>query len=170
MWRGRISTYRDRPEDRADAVVAFHRRRGVGGSGADFGGSAAVDIHAWAQPGEAFHFVRLTDRKSACGGNWPGADIDAVAAIGGGMVISLNGAVLFDVDRFVLKPAAELELEKAAQKLGAYPEAQILVDGHTDSDGSTEHNQLLSENRARAVRDYLVSVAKLDAARIQIHG
>lgn len=134
------------------------------------GGSAQVDIHAWASAGDAFHFVRLTDRKSACGGNWPGADIDAVGAIGGGLVISLDGAVLFDVDQFVLRPAAERVLQDAAQKIGTDPKSRILIDGHTDSDGSPEHNQELSENRAQAVRDYLVTAADVDAARIQVHG
>jgi OOP family OmpA-OmpF porin len=46
------------------------------------GGKASVDIHNFVAPGDQFRFVRLTDLKEACGGEWPGADIDAVAAIG----------------------------------------------------------------------------------------
>jgi hypothetical protein len=46
------------------------------------GGKASVDIHNYVQPGDQFRYVRLTDLKSACGGDFPGADIDAVAAIG----------------------------------------------------------------------------------------
>jgi hypothetical protein len=46
------------------------------------GGKASVDIHNFVAPGDQFRFVRLTDLKEACGGDWPGADIDAVAAIG----------------------------------------------------------------------------------------
>lgn len=46
------------------------------------GGKAAVDIHNFVAPGDQFRFVRLTDMKEGCGGDWPGADIDAVAAIG----------------------------------------------------------------------------------------
>ncbi|MCW8861984.1 MAG: VWA domain-containing protein [Rhodospirillales bacterium] len=45
------------------------------------GGTADVDIEAFVKPGERFHYVRLTDTGN-CGGNWPGADIDAVGAIG----------------------------------------------------------------------------------------
>jgi OOP family OmpA-OmpF porin len=46
------------------------------------GGKTSVDIRPYVQPGDQFRYIRLTDLKSACGGNWPGADIDAVAAIG----------------------------------------------------------------------------------------
>lgn len=46
------------------------------------GGTADVDIHKFVSPGAQFRFLRLMDLKSACGGDWSGADIDAVAAIG----------------------------------------------------------------------------------------
>jgi hypothetical protein len=41
-------------------------------------------IGPYVKPGGVFHYVRLTDLKKACGGRWPGADIDAVGAIGAG--------------------------------------------------------------------------------------
>jgi hypothetical protein len=46
------------------------------------GGKASVDIHPYVSPGDQFRYVRLTDLKSGCGGDYPGADIDAVGAIG----------------------------------------------------------------------------------------
>lgn len=46
------------------------------------GGKASVDIHQYVSPGDQFRYVRLTDLKSGCGGDYPGADIDAVGAIG----------------------------------------------------------------------------------------
>ena len=46
------------------------------------GGKASVDIHPYVSPGDQFRYVRLTDLKTACGGDYPGADIDAVGAIG----------------------------------------------------------------------------------------
>ena len=46
------------------------------------GGKTSVDIADYVSYGDQFRFVRLTDLKSACGGSTPGADIDAVAAIG----------------------------------------------------------------------------------------
>lgn len=57
-----------------------------------------------------------------------------------------------------------------AQRIGEYAGATIRIDGHTDSAGSTEHNLVLSRNRAQAVRDHLVSKAGLDGARMQTHG
>src|SRR5262245_24539708 len=134
------------------------------------GGRADVDIHEFAKSSDAFHFVRLRDLGTACRSRWPGADIDAVGSIGGGLVISLASAVLFDIDRFELKRAAQHELEGAAQKIAAYAGARILIDGHTDSTGSTEHNQSLSENRANAVRSYFVSKSGFAAAQIETHG
>lgn len=46
------------------------------------GGKASVDISGYVNPSDKFRFVRLTDLKTGCNGDWPGADIDAVAAIG----------------------------------------------------------------------------------------
>ncbi|MBN2788894.1 MAG: hypothetical protein JXR69_01735 [Candidatus Delongbacteria bacterium] len=45
------------------------------------GGTASVDIHNYVSPGDKFRFIKLTDLKSDCGGNTPGADVDAAAAI-----------------------------------------------------------------------------------------
>ena len=82
--------------------------------GAISGGKASVDIHDFAQPGELFHFVRLTDLKSACRSSWPGADIDAVGAIGSVLQFSLSSSVLFDFNMFELKPEAREELVRIA--------------------------------------------------------
>ena len=46
------------------------------------GGLAAVDISSVAKPGQRYRFVRLQDARERCGSRWPGADIDAVGAIG----------------------------------------------------------------------------------------
>lgn len=50
------------------------------------GGTAEIDIAKYIQPGEEFSFVRLVDLKSSCGGEFSGADIDAVGAIGSHLV------------------------------------------------------------------------------------
>ena len=121
------------------------------------GGHADVDIQPFIKPGQLFHFVRLTDLKSSCGGTWPGADIDAVGAIGSVLQFSLSSAVLFDFNKFALKPEAESELTRIVEEIKKYPGSTIIVAGHTDSVGSVEKNQVLSENRAAAVRDFLKS-------------
>ena len=64
--------------------------------------------------------------------------------------------VLFETNKYLLKPAARESLAKVAGILLAYPDLRLDVDGHTDSVGSDAYNQQLSEKRAATVRDYLV--------------
>ena len=72
-----------------------------------------------------------------------------------GLIISMSD-VLFDTGKFTLKPGAREKLAKVAGILLAYPGLNIAVGGYTDNVGSDSMNQTLSENRAGAVRDYLV--------------
>jgi outer membrane protein OmpA-like peptidoglycan-associated protein len=65
--------------------------------------------------------------------------------------------VLFDFDKATLKPDAREKLAKLSGIALAYPGLKLAVEGHTDSIGSDEYNLTLSEKRAGAVRDYLVS-------------
>jgi outer membrane protein OmpA-like peptidoglycan-associated protein len=64
--------------------------------------------------------------------------------------------VLFDSGQYTLKPAARERLARVAGIVLAYPELRIDIEGHTDSIGSEQLNQRLSEKRAATVRDYLV--------------
>jgi outer membrane protein OmpA-like peptidoglycan-associated protein len=72
-----------------------------------------------------------------------------------GLIVSMSD-VLFDTGQYTLKPGAREKLAKVAGILLAYPGLNIEVDGYTDNVGGDEMNQKLSENRAGAVRDYLV--------------
>ena len=72
-----------------------------------------------------------------------------------GLIVSMSD-VLFDTGRYTLKPGAREKLAKVAGILIAYPGLNIEVDGYTDNVGGDAMNQKLSENRAGAVRDYLV--------------
>lgn len=85
-----------------------------------------------------------------------------------GFIVTLPG-LFFDSGKSVLKPGARNTLSKIADQLRTGVDAQIAVEGHTDSVGSEEYNQTLSEKRAAAVRDYLVSRG-LAAAKINITG
>src|SRR5207247_2910316 len=134
------------------------------------GGTAAIDIASYVKPGDVFHYVRLTDLKSACSGRWPGADIDAVGAIGSALQISLNAAVLFDFDKSVIKAEARPELHRTAEQIKQYPGARVIIAGHTDSVGSAEHNLKLSQSRAESVRDHLRSAEELKDAAVEIAG
>lgn len=75
-----------------------------------------------------------------------------------GMVITLSGAVLFTSGKSDLLPIARDKLDKVAEVLQEQdPNKKFVVEGHTDSVGSEENNRRLSQDRADAVRSYLVS-------------
>jgi len=86
------------------------------------------------------------------------ADIAAVKEDSRGLVITLSGGVLFASNKFTLLNTAMTKLDQVAEALKAQgSEKHMVVEGHTDSQGSDMINQPLSLNRANAVRDYLVS-------------
>ncbi|HEY8074567.1 MAG TPA: OmpA family protein [Labilithrix sp.] len=75
-----------------------------------------------------------------------------------GMVITLSGSVLFATNESTLLPAAILKLNDVADALiKGNPDANITVEGHTDSQGQRQYNMDLSQKRADAVRDQLVA-------------
>jgi outer membrane protein OmpA-like peptidoglycan-associated protein len=72
-----------------------------------------------------------------------------------GLVVSMPD-VLFDSGQYTLKPAARERLARISGIVLAYPELKLQIEGYTDSIGSDEFNQRLSDKRAGTVRDYLV--------------
>jgi outer membrane protein OmpA-like peptidoglycan-associated protein len=73
-----------------------------------------------------------------------------------GLVITLSGNVLFRSGESTLLPSAQGKLDEVAHALLEVRERNLIVDGHTDSQGTESYNQDLSQRRANAVRDYLV--------------
>jgi outer membrane protein OmpA-like peptidoglycan-associated protein len=73
-----------------------------------------------------------------------------------GLIVNISD-VLFDFNKYTLKPGAREKLAKVSGILIAYPGLKMQLEGHTDSIGSDEYNQKLSEQRANAVRDYLTT-------------
>jgi outer membrane protein OmpA-like peptidoglycan-associated protein len=73
-----------------------------------------------------------------------------------GLIVKMSD-VLFDTGKYTLKPNTQISLAKVSGILQAYPGLKLQVEGYTDSVGSDEYNQKLSENRADAVRDFLVT-------------
>jgi outer membrane protein OmpA-like peptidoglycan-associated protein len=85
----------------------------------------------------------------------PGAEVERV---GEGIKITLGeNTVNFDFNSSNLTSTAKANLDKLADVLVKNPDTNINVYGHTDSKGSDEYNQTLSEKRANAVKTYLVS-------------
>jgi OOP family OmpA-OmpF porin len=70
---------------------------------------------------------------------------------------AFEGVVLFDFDKYDLRPEAYPLLHEAVSILGQNPDMEVEIQGHTDSIGSAAYNHGLSERRAEAVLDYLVS-------------
>lgn len=75
------------------------------------------------------------------------------------LLIALDSEVLFDVDKYDVRvhPEAEEVLKNLAIVLKEMDVKNFEIDGHTDSDGSDEYNQVLSEKRANSVKNFLVS-------------
>jgi outer membrane protein OmpA-like peptidoglycan-associated protein len=73
-----------------------------------------------------------------------------------GLIVSMPD-VLFDTGKADLKPTTRERLAKVAGILLAYPDIHVEVDGYTDSTGSLELNERLSQQRAKSVRSYLAS-------------
>ena len=72
-----------------------------------------------------------------------------------GLIVNLSD-VLFDVGKSSLKPGAREKLAKISGIVVSHPGLKLEVEGHTDSTGSEEFNQTLSEQRANAVREFLI--------------
>jgi outer membrane protein OmpA-like peptidoglycan-associated protein len=74
-----------------------------------------------------------------------------------GWVLTLKNELLFDSGGSTLKPGAQRALDNLAQFMQKYPDREIAIEGFTDSTGSKEQNQTLSEKRAWAVKAALVA-------------
>lgn len=89
------------------------------------------------------------------------ADLQKIAAVkqeSRGMVITLSGSVLFASNESTLLPAAMVKLNEVADALiKGNPDANITVEGHTDSQGQRQYNMDLGAKRAEAVRSQLVA-------------
>ena len=71
-----------------------------------------------------------------------------------GLIVNMSD-VLFDTGKFTLRPEAREKLARVSGIVAGYPDLRLAVEGHTDSVGGDDYNQVLSEQRAGAVRDYL---------------
>jgi outer membrane protein OmpA-like peptidoglycan-associated protein len=97
------------------------------------------------------------------------AKMAAVKEEARGLVITLNGSVLFETNQATLLPIAQDRLQEVAQALKDNPKGAVLIEGHTDSTGSASLNDDLSRRRAESVRTYLISQG-LPADRIRAVG
>src|SRR6202790_267142 len=85
-----------------------------------------------------------------------------------GLIVNMSD-VLFDTGSYTLKPGAREKLAKISGILLAHPGLTLQIEGHTDSVGTDDFNQQLSERRADSVRDFLAEQG-VAASSITAHG
>ena len=92
-----------------------------------------------------------------------------IERIGEGIKITFDSGLLFDVNKAALKAQSKENLSQLAVILNKYEDTEILLEGHTDSQGTEEHNLELSRARAQSVANYLDG-EKVKATRFTIMG
>jgi len=85
------------------------------------------------------------------------------------LALTFKSESMFDVDSTQLKPSASDEIFRVSKVLNEYPQTTLLIAGHTDSTGSEQYNQQLSERRAEAVKNALAGNG-VNPARIRTIG
>ncbi|OFX72453.1 MAG: hypothetical protein A2X12_02045 [Bacteroidetes bacterium GWE2_29_8] len=95
-------------------------------------------------------------------------DIEMKQIIIGNKIVLNN--IFFDFDKATLRPESEAELERLAALLKEMPNLKIELSGHTDNKGSATYNKTLSENRSKAVVDYLINNKSIDKNRLTFKG
>ena len=86
--------------------------------------------------------------------NIPGAKVERV---GEGIQVTFESGLLFDFDSDRVRQEAATNLRNLASSLGEYPNTDLLIVGHTDSDGPDAYNWNLSDRRAMSAANYLAS-------------
>jgi OOP family OmpA-OmpF porin len=78
--------------------------------------------------------------------------------------------VEFDFDKSNIRPEYHDELKKVGDFMNKYPETNIVLEGHTDSRGSEEYNQKLSQRRVDSVKNYIIEKFNIDEKRLTTVG
>ncbi len=82
---------------------------------------------------------------------------DGITVVNAGdrLIVTVPNDITFDTDSATVRPALRADLVRVGQNLVNYPNSNVQIIGHTDSDGDAGYNQVLSERRANAVADIL---------------
>jgi outer membrane protein OmpA-like peptidoglycan-associated protein len=92
-----------------------------------------------------------------------------IERVGEGIKITFDSGILFATNSSLLQPEAKANINKLSVILKKYPDTNILVAGHTDSDGTEQYNQTLSEKRAKSVSDYAI-LQGISSSRLSVMG
>lgn len=94
----------------------------------------------------------------------------AAKETGTAVQIDLSGDVLFDFDKWDIRPDAEGTLKKVGEIIKAYRSPSVLITGYTDAKGQADYNRKLSLKRAESVKIWLVKSAGVDAGIMRTEG
>jgi outer membrane protein OmpA-like peptidoglycan-associated protein len=92
-----------------------------------------------------------------------------VSRVGEGIAITFDSGILFPFDSSELTPEARSNLRKLADSLEAEARTNVMIVGHTDSDGSDPYNQQLSERRGHSAENHLASLG-VSSSRLSTRG
>ncbi|WP_170774748.1 OmpA family protein [Ruegeria lacuscaerulensis] len=138
--------------------------------GAILGGLVGAGVGAIANDSDPLLGALAGGAIGAAGGGLIGNQLDQQAAelrqqlandgiiivnAGNRLIVTVPNDITFNTDSATVRPALRADLVKVGQNLNKYPNSNVEVIGHTDSDGEASYNQGLSERRARSVADIL---------------
>jgi outer membrane protein OmpA-like peptidoglycan-associated protein len=126
----------------AGAVIKGEREADEILAGAAIGAAAGAGVGAY------------MDRQEERLARIPGTTVERVGD--NVLLVRFDSDVLFDVDSAIVKPRQRAVVDEVADVLLDYPKTAVVVQGHTDSTGTEEHNQELSERRAGAIKNLLI--------------
>jgi outer membrane protein OmpA-like peptidoglycan-associated protein len=126
----------------AGAVIKGEREADEILAGAAIGAAAGAGVGAY------------MDRQEERLARIPGTSVERVGD--GMLLVKFDSDVLFDIDSALVKPSQRAVVDDVGAVLVDYPKTAVVVQGHTDSTGSEEHNQDLSERRAEAIANRLI--------------
>jgi peptidoglycan-associated lipoprotein len=110
--------------------------------------------------------VRAVEGEGALGSDIAGGDLAGAGGEGGPLA-----DIYFEYDSAALSDEARATLERHAQWLQSRRDVRVFVEGHCDERGTVDYNLALGEQRARAARDYLVSLGvAADRLRVVTYG
>lgn len=124
---------------------------------------AGAAIGATVGAGTGFYMDRQEEKLARI----PGTRVERIS--GNVLLVRFDSTVLFRTDSAVVRTEGQRVLDQAAGVLLDYPKTAVVVQGHTDSTGTEEHNLRLSERRAQAARAFLEGKG-VEAARMSAVG
>lgn len=128
-------------------------------------GVTKIDIKPFVKSTDIFRYVKLVDLKTDQG-EWPGADIDAIGAIGSTINFQISGNVLFATGKATLSQNKS-ELKKIVKKIEE-TNGKVVIEGYTDNVGNTGDNIKLSQARALTVKRFFIDSCNIDSTLLNI--